>query len=161
MCHDFEDAVSAGIVTPSMLPEVVRRRCGDRRSRQLGAFIGGVVEAVRSTGRVGMVDDLAEALAAFRSFDYEHIYLRPASTAQAATVIALLQALVEHYADRPNLLPDEDDHGDGIDAGSPEALRASVRYVSGMTDRFACRAAQAELGWGAERLPRGIDVGLG
>src|SRR3954467_10169296 len=38
VCHDFEDAVRAGIVTESMLPEIVRARCGSTRSRQLGAF---------------------------------------------------------------------------------------------------------------------------
>src|SRR5262245_43570860 len=43
VCHDFEDAVAAGIVTPAMLPEAVRAAAGDRRSRQLGAFISGVV----------------------------------------------------------------------------------------------------------------------
>ena len=37
---------------------------------------------------------------------------RPASNDQAAAVIALLRALVEHYADRPNLLPD----AHGLDA---------------------------------------------
>ncbi len=31
VCHDFEDAVSAGIVTPSMLPDAVAERVGRRR----------------------------------------------------------------------------------------------------------------------------------
>lgn len=157
VCHDFEDAVATGIVTTSMLPDVVRQRCGDRRSRQLDALIGGVVEAISTTGRVGMVDELAEALAAFRAFDYEAIYLRPASVAQGRAVVAMLQALVEHYADRPNLLPGSADDG-GIDAGSGAALRAAVTYVAGMTDRFACQQAQVQLGWGPHQLPRGIDV---
>src|SRR4051812_19450194 len=93
VCHDFEDAVHAGIVTPAMLPEAVRR-CGDRRSRQLGAFIGGVVDAVGATGRVGMVEPLADALAEFRRFNYEQIYMRPASTQQSAQVIRVLRGLV-------------------------------------------------------------------
>lgn len=28
VCHDFEDAVAAGVVTPHMLPAIVRSRCG-------------------------------------------------------------------------------------------------------------------------------------
>jgi dGTPase len=159
VCHDLEDAVAAGIVTPAMLPPVVVARCGDRRSAQLRTFIGGVVDAVTTTGQVGMVDDLADALAAFRAFNYEHIYLRPASVAQAEQVIAMLRALVEHYADRPNLLPAARAGGcdDGLDAGSPEALRAAVGYVAGMTDRFACQAAVTHLGWDPARLPRAVD----
>src|SRR2546423_985722 len=74
-------------------------------ARQLRAFIDGLVEGITTTGQVGMRADLAEALAALRAFNYEHIYLRPASVAQADAVVAVLQALVDHFADRPNTLP--------------------------------------------------------
>jgi len=156
VCHDFEDAVAAGIVSESMLPDVVAERCGPRRSRQLGAFIGAVVAGTLVTGHIGMSLDHAEALTAFRQFNYDHIYLRPASVQQAAQVIAVLQALVEHYADRPNLLPDQ--RGLGLEAGSQDALRAAVSYVGGMTDRFACQQAVALLGWDPAKLPQGIDT---
>jgi dGTPase len=157
VCHDFEDAVATGIVTPAMLPEEVRERCGTTRSRQLGTFVRAMVQAAAETGRIAMTAPEAEALAAFRRFNYEHVYLRPASQQQSHAVIKLLRALVEHYADRPNLLPGEPDAA-GFDAGSDEAVRAAVAYVGGMTDRYACRQAMALLGWGPERLPRGIDV---
>ncbi len=114
--------------------------------------------AATSSGSVGMTAATAEALAAFRQFNYEHVYLRPASVAQGRSVIAVLQALVEHYADRPNLLPA--DRQGGVEAGSEEALRAAVTYVGGMTDRFACAQAVALLGWDPEKLPRGVDTVL-
>ncbi len=164
VCHDFEDAVAAGIVSASMLPALVRDRCGTSRSKQLGAFVHAMVDAAAQTGRIGMVDDFAAALADFRAFNYEQVYLRPASKVQATAVVALLQALVEHYADRPNLLPASGDGylpvetPTGLAAGSADALHAAVRYVSGMTDRFACRQAMMLLGWGPERLPHGIDT---
>jgi dGTPase len=154
VCHDFEDAVAAGIVTPEMLPALVRDRCGSARSRQLGAFIAAMVEAAADAGRIGMTADRAEALAAFRRFNYDHIYLRPESKDQAGAVIALMQALVELYADRPQLMP----QGDGLDRRSSEALRAAVTYVGGMTDRFACRQAMQHLGWGLDRLPAGVGI---
>jgi dGTPase len=156
VCHDFEDAVAAGIVTPAMLPETVRERCGTSRSQQLRTFIRGMIDAAAEYGRVGMIPAEAEALAAFRQFNYESVYLRPASQAQADAVISLLQALVERYADRPNLLPDE--RSTGLDAGSTAAVRAAVTYVAGMTDRFACRQGVALLGWDPAKLPRGIDT---
>ncbi|HEX6786277.1 MAG TPA: HD domain-containing protein [Acidimicrobiales bacterium] len=158
VCHDFEDAVSAGIVAPSMLPDAVADRVGRRRGRQLGTFIDAMVTAGLATGEVGMAAPAAEALAAFRQFNYERVYLRPASVAQARSVIAVLQALVEHYADRPNLLPA--DRHDGVEAGSDAALRAAVTYVGGMTDRFACAQAVALLGWDPDKLPRGVDTRL-
>ena len=154
VCHDFEDAVDTGIVTPGDLPEIVRSRCGDRRSQQLGAFIQGMIDASAQVGRIGMVGSVGEALAAFRAFNYEQIYLRPDSKSQADAVIAVLRGLVEHYGANPRLLPDHID----ADARSAEALHAAVTYVSGMTDRYACRQAVALLDWPIEQLPRGIDT---
>jgi dGTPase len=139
-----------------MLPAGLAARIGTRRGQQLGAFIDAMVEAGLDTGRIGMAAPMAEALAAFRQLDYDHVYLRPASLDQARRVIDVLQALVEHYADRPNLLPA--DRQGGFRAGSSEAMRAAVTYVGGMTDRYACQQAVALLGWRPDRLPRGVDT---
>ncbi|MDQ1358524.1 MAG: dGTPase [Acidimicrobiaceae bacterium] len=152
VCHDFEDAVRAGIVTEEVLPPSVTERCGRTRSRQLGAFIEGLIDGTLSTGQVGMSEPLAEALADFRECNYERIYLRPSSAAQGAAVVVLLRALVEHFADRPNLLPSVG--FPGVDAGTDAAVRAAVTYVAGMTDRYACQTAVAQLGWDKSRLPR-------
>ncbi len=148
VCHDFEDAISAGIVTPSMLPETVAAVCGATRGAQLGAFIAGVVTTGVETGRVGMGADLAGALAEMRSFNYHQIYLRPAARLQAATVVRVLRELVEHFADRPNAVPGAMQST----AGSVEAVRAAVGYVAGMTDRYAFRTAVVELGWDPAEL---------
>jgi dGTPase len=156
VCHDWEDAVLAGIVSPGLLPAVVRERCGDRRSRQLGTFIDAVVHTVLTTGEVGMAAEDAEALAAFRHCNYEHVYLREASVAQAQAVVAVLRALVEHYADCPNAIPSVRDAG-GLAAGEPAAVEAAVAYVAGMTDRYAFRQAVALLNWDPAKLPRGVD----
>jgi len=156
VCHDWEDAVSAGIVTPAMLPEPVRLRCGETRSQQLHAFIEGITTVTLASGRVGMEEDLAEALASFRRTNYEQIYLRPASVAQADAVVAVLRGLVEHFADQPNRIPGVAAER-GLAGGSADALRAAVAYVAGMTDRFAMAVATADLGWDPRRLPRGIE----
>lgn len=154
VCHDFEDAVAAGVVSPDMLPVMVSSRAGITRSAQLGTFVRAMIDATATTGRIGMVEPVAEALAEFRRFNYERVYLRPESRAQADAVIKLLRALVEMYASRPDLLPDEHN----VDADTSAALRAAVTYVSGMTDRFACRQAMAHLGWRHDELPNGIDI---
>jgi len=153
VCHDFEDAVSAGVVPAADLPPIVRERCGQTRGAQLEAFIGGVVEATIEVGQVGMVAALAEALAAFRSCNYERIYLRPESIAQAIAVKHLLQALCEHLAGAPGLLPPASAEAAGWPApGSAAAWSAAVTYVAGMTDRYALRLAERWLGWETDEL---------
>ncbi|WP_395158904.1 HD domain-containing protein [Ilumatobacter sp.] len=166
VCHDFEDAVATGIVTADMLPDIVAERCGRNRSSQLGAFVRAMITAAVTSGRVGMMPDTAEALAAFRKFNYKHIYLRPASTRQADSVIALLRALVEHYADRPHSLPIQTTQAvlgsevevSHIDAGSEAALKAAVAYVAGMTDRYACQQGITQLNWDPAKLPFAIGM---
>ncbi len=156
VCHDWEDAVATGIVTPSLLPDIVRQRCGERRGPQLGAFIDALVTTVSTTGRIAMDEETAEALSVFRACNYEHIYLREASLAQGSAVVAVLRALVEHYADRPNAIPAVREAG-GLPAGTTEAVTAAVAYVAGMTDRFAFRHAVAELAWDPAKLPKSVD----
>jgi len=153
VCHDFEDAEHAGVVEAYQLPLLVRERCGSTRREQLAALIHGLLSGTTRTGRVSMDEPVAEALAAFRTFNYEDIYLRPASLEQARRVIDMLRALVDHITANPQNLPDDADM-----SGTDATRIATVGYVGGMTDRFACRSAVRLLGWPAERLPVGLDL---
>lgn len=148
VCHDFEDALAANVVAPGDLPAVVREHCGATRSQQINAMITDVIETTHAQGRVSMSNHGSEVLGAFRAFNFDRIYLRPASIAQGKSVIHLLQALVEYLTAHAELLPQT--HEDPtVDA---------VAYVAGMTDRFACRMAISQMGWAIDDLPRGFDL---
>lgn len=151
--HDLEDAVHAGIVRVEDIPDDVAEVCGRTRRSQLATFVRGVISGIETHGEVGLAPPEASALASLRAFNYERIYVRPASLAQSAAVVEVLQALVEFYLKRPELLPEPVD----ADAGSSEAVLAAVTYVAGMTDRFAFAKAVLELGWDLFRLPPGPD----
>ncbi|MCL1841042.1 MAG: HD domain-containing protein, partial [Propionibacteriaceae bacterium] len=150
--HDLEDAVHAGIVAPGDIPATVADVCGTTRSEQLHTFINAMVATTSAAGRVGMDSATASGLAALRGFNYERIYTRPESLAQASAVIDVLQGLVGWYAAHPDALPD------GF-ADADDPVRAAVTYTAGMTDRFAFDQAVQLLGWHPERLPKGIGHG--
>jgi dGTPase len=143
VCHDFEDALHAGVVRASELPDVVRRRCGTRRGEQLGAFVDGLVETSAREGRVVMPADLAEALGTFRSFNYTRVYARPDAIAQSHAVVAVLRTVVAHLA------------GGSTD---PNVLSQAVAKAASMTDRYAFDLATREAGFPEANLPRGIDI---
>jgi dGTPase len=154
--HDLEDAASAGILSLDDLPAEVVAVCGRTRRQQLGSFVRAVIGTVAATGQVGMAAEPAAALAAMRAFNYERIYTRPDSLAQAAAVIEVLRALVAYYCEHPTSIPS--------DVATQEldhdvVVQAAVTYVAGMTDRFAFETAADLLGWDPERLPRGIGRG--
>ncbi len=156
VCHDFEDAVSAGIVRPEELPISVSERCGVSRRTQLAAFIGSMIDTTDRTGVVGMGTEIAEGLADFRRFDYENIYLRPESQHQAEKVIGVLRGLVDYLVDHPERLPSRlfDEQFD-LDQST---ARAAVAWVAGMTDRYAFTFAREWLGMDQAILPRGVGI---
>ena len=151
VCHDFEDAVSAGIVQASDLPSDVVKLLGPKRSGQISGFITNIVSVVTETGMIAMTQEYGQALASFRQFNYDAIYNRRASIEQAKAVQPLIAALVEHFAKKP---PAGVEHN----PRSVQAYRAAVEYVAGMTDRYAVKIALGSLGWKPEQLPRGIDI---
>ncbi len=151
VCHDFEDAVAAGVVHPSDLPDAVASVVGRDRRTQLHRFITAMVETIAATGTVALRPREAGALDAFRAFNYERIYLRPDSVRQADRAARLIAALTEHYIAHPADLGDDDA---GLQPGHETTVATAVRYVSGMTDRFAARAAVELLGWDDRALPR-------
>ena len=162
VCHDFEDAVSAGVVPTDDLPRPRAGAVRDRRAARSCSASSAVVDGTLVDGRVAMTADMAEALAAFRACNYERIYLRPASLEQAVAVERLLGALVEHLSAAPDLLPAPSAEAAGWPSRGSEAVRATVTYVAGMTDRFASRAEHL-LGWdtgtlviSAPRRPRTV-----
>jgi dGTPase len=148
VCHDFEDAVDAGIVAASDLPPAVTDVIGTGRSSQLGAFVSAMLETIADTGVVALRAPESDALAAFRAFNYERIYLRPEAREQARRVVALLGALTELFAGSPRSAD--------VAPGSDLAVAEAVRYVSGMTDRFALDLAVTRLGWDPHALPQGV-----
>jgi dGTPase len=148
--HDLEDAAGAGIVDLADLPSEIAEVCGRGRRQQLGTFIREVIGTTCSTGEVGMGAEAAGALAGLRAFNYERIYTRPDSVAQSRAVIEVLQALVEYFVQRPDVMPSD------FVEGEADPLRTAVAYVGGMTDRFAFDTAVALLDWDPARLPRGI-----
>ncbi len=154
VCHDFEDACTTGLVTPRDLPAEVFEQVGSDRGAQIESFITAMVGTSQATGRIGMPNGPADALAAFRMFNYERIYLRPQSQTQASAVIRVLRALVDNYLARPQHLP-----ADRLEVAATQGLAwVAVTYVAGMTDRFACRQAVELLGWSRDELPMGFDV---
>src|SRR5438094_2060578 len=130
VCHDFEDAVRARILTPEDLPPEVRDVVGDQRADQVGTFVHAVLDAIDRTGEIGMTEPAASALTTFRDFNFERIYLRPDARAQAEKVVHLLRGLVEHFADAPGRLPDVADgtHVPG-EPGSPDGAALAVEYA--------------------------------
>ncbi|MEI2640078.1 MAG: HD domain-containing protein [Microthrixaceae bacterium] len=161
---DLDDAIHARLVSIDDLPSAVTRLLGGRQSQQINTLVTALIQCTEANGVVGLDADHAEALAALRSFNYERVYSRAESQAQAESVTAVLHALVEFFIENTALLPDGYLPEGCLDATNrpPRQVRATaaVAYVSGMTDRFAFGSAVELIDWPTEKLPVGFDLRL-
>lgn len=159
VCHDFEDAASAGIVATTDLPAEVREVLGADRRTQLSMLINAMIDTIVASGTVALRATEAEALAAFRAFNYERIYLRPASVEQADRAARVITELCHFYLAHPDRMSHSQDANTQVDRVSDDELVAEVvRHVSGMTDRYLLNLAVNELGWKPSALPKGVGV---
>lgn len=154
--HDLEDAINAGVVRPSEIPNSVASVAGSSRSAHLKFLINDVIDTTEKTGLVGLSPQAGEILSDLRLFNYENIYMRPESIAQSVSVIQLLIQLVEYFILNP--IKTGTGNSDQIRAGTAEAIVNAVEFTSGMTDRFAFQKAVELLGYDISKLPVGIDI---
>ena len=106
-----------------------------------------------------MTEPAAGALAAFRAFNFERIYLRPGRAPAGREGRRPARAASSTSSStRRRACPSMRDRrcAPASFAGSPEAAAVAVRYVSGMTDRYALGLGVELLGWRPEHLPRGV-----
>lgn len=129
--HDLDDALRAGIVAVSDIPDIIRRRCGDRHSQRLNAFITDIIQNGPETVRLSA--DMQEVWDVFHEFMFSRVYHNPVAKSEESKVEGILRGIWEHYIADANRLPEDYRaiaERDGLE-------RAVTDYVSGMTDDYA------------------------
>lgn len=131
--HDIDDSVRAGILTPDDLPRDVAERLGRTHSERIDFLVHSLVEHGQKTGQVGLSEEDERAVDELRAFMFDAVYRNPVAKGEEYKGMDILRSLYEHYAERPDELPEETRLvalRDGLD-------RAVCDYIAGMTDRFA------------------------
>jgi dGTPase len=131
LTHDVADALRAGVISFSDLPERAVQRFGDTSRQWIGSMITAVIDASVSEGRVTMDESTLEVMHDLRDFMFRHVYLSPEAEAQKQRAITVIRDLTDHYTQHPEEVPDTSKVDDVDD------LTRAIDYVAGMTDRFA------------------------
>ena len=130
--HDLDDSIRAGILTNEDVPEIIRRNCGEKNSRRIDAIISDLIEN-SGGGRLRMSDRMQETFDYFHAFMYSDVYTNPVAKREEGKVEGILAGLYDYYTSHPEALPE--DFSGVIEKEGIE--RASVDYISGMTDGYA------------------------
>lgn len=129
--HDTDDAVRAGIMEESDIPDSVRSVIGDTFSQRIDAVIRDVVAS--SDTEIRMSLPVAWAMDEFRSFMFRAVYQNPKAKSEESKVEGILSALYEYYCADLNRLPADYRAVAEREGGD----RAVCDYIAGMTDQYA------------------------
>lgn len=130
LCHDFDDAVRAGMISADDLPAEVREHFGTTHSSMITAMVTDIVTTSLAAGTVQLTERTTETMAVFRKFMFEHVYAAPPLIPDRERAYRLVQELCKYYLEYPERLP----HSNG-----PVSTTEIVDYVAGLTDDYAIR----------------------
>ena len=159
--HDIADAIRAGLLKVSDLPERANQQLGTTHAARIDALVTdivtaswpasglpriGPIETVPTTPAITMSRAAREAMIELREYMFQRIYLPLGETEQSAVAREVVELLYGHFTENPEEIPPPY-------FGAGEARdRAAVDFIAGMTDHYAIRFA--------ERLKPGITRGV-
>jgi dGTPase len=133
--HDIDDAVRAGILNESALPQHAVDLLGHSSSERIGKLVTDVVHQTLAGGvtEIRMSEPVLHALVDLRSYLFEAVYENQVATAEFKKAAGILGGLWEKVRARPeDFLDLRTVEVEGVDVAAQD-------FVAGMTDRYAVR----------------------
>ncbi len=131
--HDIDDAIRAGVLKESDLPESCVRVLGNSHGRRINTMILDVVEQSADKPVVTMSGEIYEQFDALRDFMFEHVYKNPKAKSEESKAKRVIEELFAYYLAHVELLTGE--YAKYLEQDGKE--RAVADYIAGMTDNYA------------------------
>ncbi|MDD4455191.1 MAG: deoxyguanosinetriphosphate triphosphohydrolase [Candidatus Methanomethylophilaceae archaeon] len=131
--HDIDDAIRAGVLKESDLPETCVNVLGHSHGKRINSMILDVVEQSTGIPYVKMSDTVFEQFDALRDFMFEHVYKNPKAKSEEEKAKRVIYELFHYYMKHINLLTGE--YAKYLETDGKE--RAVADYIAGMTDNYA------------------------
>lgn len=152
--HDIADALRAGVLAESDIPQGVAATLGDRHSRRIDTIVCDIIDhSYQVSGLVGaggnangarkempliiaMGDEIRSSFMELREFMFSTVYLPNDDSPEGEAARRIIRFLHGYFSERRHEIPPE------YAQRSRTREEAVVDYVSGMTDQYAIRLAE-------------------
>ncbi|HEV8622567.1 MAG TPA: deoxyguanosinetriphosphate triphosphohydrolase [Actinomycetota bacterium] len=131
--HDVDDALRAGVIEPTELPDDPLGVLGRTHAERIKTLVTDLVNRSEDSPEIRMSDEAFRALDTLRDFLFERVYLRDEARSEQDKAIGLVRSLFAHYLDHPDQVPEEYHRAPG------DLPTRVADYIAGMTDRYALR----------------------
>jgi len=131
--HDLDDALRAGILRETEVPEEILCALGSTNGERLNTLILDLITESDKTGEITLSPPIAFVLETFRDFMYKNVYLNMKAKSEETKVSGIVNEIFRFYYRTPDEMPDEYQR-----VSMNEGLKRAVSdYISGMTDKYA------------------------
>lgn len=131
--HDVDDAIRAGLLGESDIPDEIVCALGDSYSSRIDTIIKDIITTSMDSDHIAMSPGISFVVAGFHSFMFENVYTNKRAKQEETKVFGILNGIYTYYLKNPGMLPD-----DFLRIAEHDGLRRAVAdYVSGMTDKYA------------------------
>jgi dGTPase len=131
LSHDAQDALRAGVIAVTDLPERTRAHLGTPGTQWIGTMIRAVISESLERGVLAMDPETAEVMAELRAFMFERVYRSGENERRKHGAIDVIRALMDHHLAHPDMIPRSYRDNDA------DLTTQAADYIAGMTDRFA------------------------
>ena len=131
--HDIDDAIRAGILSDSDIPDSIAAVLGRVHRERINTLVCDCILSSREEGRIILSPRVDTALKELRSFMFEHVYRNPVAKGQESKAKDMLRRMFEYYINHPQALPEDFQPQMSFDG----LERTVCDYIAGMTDNYA------------------------
>lgn len=137
--HDLEDAIRAGLLRESDVPENVIKILGKSKSERISTLVKSIINTTIENNYKHILMDYTvyKAMYELRDFLYEKVYYAKPVVKELDKAKGILKALFEYYEKNYYEIPFYEKYLNLW--GSYDPKQAAVDYIAGMTDRYAIK----------------------
>ena len=141
---DINDAIRANILELNSIPKHIIDFIGTKHSTRVNTLVTNIIEnsidcSFSDTKEpwIRMSNDLIKIVTELRNFMFENVYLPVSDSKPATSAMKIVDIIYEFLVSNPNEIP-----AYLVDICEGDIEKASIDYITGMTDEFALRFSE-------------------
>jgi len=131
--HDIEDAIRAGVIKQSDLPERDIRVVGRSHGARIDAMVKGVIEDSVDSPEIKINPAILNATEGLRAYLYDKVYPREEIQSEIRKATKALKEIFHYFMEHPESII----QNLGRDIGNDSVERVVCDFVAGMSDKMA------------------------
>lgn len=131
--HDIDDAVRAGVITETDIPQALRNLFGEKNNERINSMVNDMVRHNYLQPFVRPGPEFEQGIKELRQYMFDAVYSSPIAKAEENKAVEMISFLYEYFTAHPDKIPDEFLRMDS------SIEQKAVDYISMMSDNYAVR----------------------